>query len=81
MMLLLTNNRDQLDAVLKDRSLEQNAVEEALRLDAPVQGLFRTASEDVDVGGVRIPRERTSKSFMLRAIATRHDFPMPNASM
>jgi cytochrome P450/nitrite reductase/ring-hydroxylating ferredoxin subunit len=56
MMLLLINNRDQLDAVLKDRSLEQNAVEEALRLDAPVQGLFRTASEDVELGGVGIPK-------------------------
>jgi cytochrome P450/nitrite reductase/ring-hydroxylating ferredoxin subunit len=56
MMLLLMNHRDQLEAVLRDRRLEQNAVEEALRLDAPVQGLFRSATEDVDIGGVKIPR-------------------------
>jgi cytochrome P450/nitrite reductase/ring-hydroxylating ferredoxin subunit len=56
MMLLLMNHPDQLDAILKDRALEQNAVEEALRLDSPVQGLFRTALEDVEIGGVRIPR-------------------------
>jgi cytochrome P450 len=56
MMLLLMNNPGQLHAVLADRSLEQNAVEEALRLDSPVQGLFRSATEEVEVGGVRIPK-------------------------
>jgi cytochrome P450/nitrite reductase/ring-hydroxylating ferredoxin subunit len=56
MMLLLANHPDQLDAVLRDRRLEQNAVEEALRLDAPVQGLFRSATQDVEIGGVKIPR-------------------------
>src|SRR5208282_4535649 len=56
MMLLLMNNPGQLAAILKDRRLEQNAVEEALRLDSPVQGLFRTALADVEIGGVRIPR-------------------------
>jgi len=56
MMLLLLNNPDQLAAVLKDRSLEQNAVEEALRLDSPVQGLFRTATQEVEIGGMRIPK-------------------------
>jgi len=56
MMLLLLNNPEQLAAIIEDRSLAQNAVEEALRLDSPVQGLFRTALEDVEVGGVRIPR-------------------------
>jgi cytochrome P450/nitrite reductase/ring-hydroxylating ferredoxin subunit len=56
MMLLLMNNPDQLESILRDRSLEQNAVEEALRLDSPVQGLFRTATQDVEIGGVRIPK-------------------------
>jgi cytochrome P450/nitrite reductase/ring-hydroxylating ferredoxin subunit len=56
MMLLLMNHPNQLDAVLRDRRLEQNAVEEALRLDAPVQGLFRSATENVNIGGVKIPR-------------------------
>ncbi|HXR26214.1 MAG TPA: cytochrome P450 [Candidatus Binataceae bacterium] len=56
MMLLLLNDRAQFDAVLKDRSLAANAVEEALRLDSPVQGLFRTATREVELGGVRIPQ-------------------------
>lgn len=55
MLLLLLNNRDQFEAVLRDRSLGANAVEEALRLDSPVQGLFRSATREVEVGGVRIP--------------------------
>jgi cytochrome P450 len=56
MLLLLLNNPDQLAALLEYRSLEQNAVEEALRLDSPVQGLFRTATQEVEIGGVRIPK-------------------------
>lgn len=56
MMLLLMNNRDQYEALMADRGLEESAVEEALRLDSPVQGLFRTATRDVEIGGVAIPR-------------------------
>jgi cytochrome P450 len=56
MMLLLMNNPDQLENILRDRRLEQNAVEEALRLDSPVQGLFRTATQGVEIGGVGIPQ-------------------------
>jgi cytochrome P450/nitrite reductase/ring-hydroxylating ferredoxin subunit len=56
MMLLLMNDPDQLAMIIEDRRLGQNAVEEALRLDSPVQGLFRTALADVEIGGVRIPR-------------------------
>jgi cytochrome P450 len=56
MMLLLMKNPDQFAAVIKDRRLVDHAVEEGLRLDSPVQGLFRTAQQDVEIGGVRIPR-------------------------
>jgi cytochrome P450/nitrite reductase/ring-hydroxylating ferredoxin subunit len=56
MMLLLMNNRDQYEALMADRGLEESAIEEALRLDSPVQGLFRTATTDVEVGGVAIPK-------------------------
>lgn len=31
-------------------------LEEALRLDSPVQGLFRVATEDTELGGVAIPK-------------------------
>jgi len=54
-VLLLMKNSAQLAAVMDDRRLVQNAVEEALRLDSPVQGLFRTATQEVEIGGVEIP--------------------------
>lgn len=54
-MLLLLQNPAQMDAVRADRTRIPNLIEEALRLESPVQGLFRTAKVDVEVGGVRIP--------------------------
>jgi cytochrome P450 len=41
--------------VRADRSLVDGVVEEALRFEAPVGGLFRQALADVEVGGVTIP--------------------------
>ncbi len=41
--------------VRADRSLVDGMVEEALRFEAPVGGLFRQARTDVEVGGVTIP--------------------------
>jgi len=39
-----------------DRQLVPQAIEETLRFDPPVQGLFRIATEDTAVAGVKIPR-------------------------
>lgn len=39
-----------------DPSLVAGFVEEALRLETPVQGLYRTATEDTEIGGVAIPK-------------------------
>jgi cytochrome P450 len=55
MMRLLLTHPDQLAKVQADRSLIPNMVEEALRLESPVQGLFRVATVDTEVGGVSIP--------------------------
>lgn len=54
-MMLLCQNPDQLDAVAKDRSLIGNLVEETLRVESPVQGLFRVAKCHTELGGVKIP--------------------------
>jgi cytochrome P450/nitrite reductase/ring-hydroxylating ferredoxin subunit len=56
MILLLLSNRGQLELLLRNRALEAETVEEALRLESPVQGLFRTATRDCEIGGVRIPQ-------------------------
>lgn len=39
-----------------DRSLVRNFINEALRWEAPVQGLYRTAKEDVTLAGTAIPK-------------------------
>ncbi len=39
-----------------DPSLIAGFVEEALRLETPVQGLYRTATADTEIGGVAIPK-------------------------
>lgn len=53
----LLQNPDQLDAVRKDPALLPAAVEELLRAEPPpVPGVFRHATEDVQVAGVTIPR-------------------------
>lgn len=54
---LLETNPDQKAALLED--LEDRAfaaVEEGLRMDPPIHGLFRTATVDAEIDGVSIPR-------------------------
>ncbi len=50
----LATNPDLQAQVRNDRSLVENLIEEALRFEAPVQGLFRVATEPIDFHGVQI---------------------------
>ena len=50
----LLDDTEQLNKLLGDPSLDANAVEESLRLDAPVLGLYRTAVGDQQLSGVDI---------------------------
>ncbi|MCT8346161.1 cytochrome P450, cyclodipeptide synthase-associated [Photorhabdus temperata] len=52
----LISNPSMLDAVVKDRSLVRDALEETLRLASPVQLIPREASEDVTISGIKIPK-------------------------
>jgi len=52
---LLIDHPDQLALVRSDPRLVANLVEESLRLETPVQGLYRTATRDAVVGDVTIP--------------------------
>ena len=54
-MMLLVRNPDQLRLVTEDSSLIPNMIEEAMRLESPVQGLFRVAKAASEIGGVKIP--------------------------
>jgi cytochrome P450 len=53
---LLLSNPEQLQALRDDPSLISGAIEEALRMISPVHAMFRTALEDVEIGGVKIPK-------------------------
>jgi cytochrome P450 len=55
----LLTHPDQLDAVRKDRSLIPQAIEEGLRWEAPLTGISRKASKDVEIFGVKIPKDAT----------------------
>ena len=55
-MLLLIENPDQQKILRNDLSLVPNFVEESLRLESPVQGLFRVTKEETELGGYTIPK-------------------------
>jgi cytochrome P450 len=55
MMRLLGEHPEHWDAVRQDPAAIPGIVEETLRLSSPGQAMFRTATRDVDLGGVRIP--------------------------
>jgi cytochrome P450 len=63
---LLLEHRDQLDALLSDPQGWDNAVDEALRYDSPVQVTVRIATEDTTVAGRPVP-EGTPVVLMLGA--------------
>jgi len=54
-MLALLDNPDQLAMVQAKLALVPNLVEEALRYDAPVQGSFRMTTQEVEIGGTKVP--------------------------
>ncbi|MFT3926901.1 MAG: cytochrome P450 [Myxococcales bacterium] len=53
---LLLRNPTQLALLRSNPSLTAQAVEEGLRMDAPVQSLFRRVTEDTTVGGTSLPK-------------------------
>jgi cytochrome P450 len=55
--------------IVSDRSLIPNAIEESLRFDPPVLGLFRTNEEPAVIAGVEIPAK--TKVMSLYASANR----------
>lgn len=77
-MLLLLESPERLARLRADPSGIRNFVEEALRMETPVQGLFRQTLGDVTVGDVTIPKGAV---VMLRHGAVNRDpakFPDPD---
>jgi cytochrome P450 len=52
----LLANQDQWQAVVADRTLIENAVEEMLRYDPPILGWRRITTKQTSVGGVDLPK-------------------------
>jgi len=76
-MMFLLRNPDELDKLRRRPELVPNAVEESLRCETPVQGMWRVATRDVELGGEKL----SAGSFMmLRYAAANRDpavFPDP----
>src|SRR5262249_37501653 len=51
----LLSRPEQLAALREDRSLMRRAIEEGLRWEAPLTGIARTATREVELDGVKIP--------------------------
>jgi len=68
---LLARHPAQRDLLVEQPGLIRGAVEELLRLTSPVQGLARTTTRDVTIGGVHIPRDR--KVLLLYGAANRDE--------
>lgn len=77
-VLALLAHPDTLAQVQRDPSLIPSVVEETLRYDGPVQGIFRQATQDVELSGTTIPAG--SLVFPLFASADRDErkFPDPD---
>jgi cytochrome P450 len=69
LLLSLLSEPDLWRALLANPSLIPNAVEEGLRQDAPIPGMFRTATQDVTLAGVAIPSG--ARVFLAFAAANR----------
>jgi cytochrome P450 len=54
-MSLLMDNPGQMADLVADASLVPGAVEEFLRMEAPVRGMFRTTTRSVEIGGAKLP--------------------------
>jgi cytochrome P450 len=66
----LLQNPDELDKLTANRDLLPNAIEEAIRLETPVCGMWRVATRDVKLGGQEIP---SGAMVMLRYAAANRD--------
>lgn len=78
MVTTLLDHPDQLEKLKADMSLLPNAVEETLRYAGIVPTLPRLTTEDVEVGGVKIPAGRIVMPFFMAANRDPRRFPDPD---
>jgi cytochrome P450 len=74
----LLDHPDQLARVVADPALVPAAIEETLRWDAPVQIVFRNATQDVEIAGTRIPKGAYVAPLLGSANRDERRFPDPD---
>jgi cytochrome P450 len=74
----LLDHPSELARLANDPSLVPAAVEEALRYDSPVQVVFRTATQDVELAGTRIPKGAYVAPLLGSANRDERQFPDPD---
>jgi cytochrome P450 len=78
LLFALLSHPDQLDAIRAERSLIPQAIEEAVRWDAPLLNITRVATRDTELAGVPIP-QGSSVMPMLGAANRQEDrYPEPD---
>jgi cytochrome P450 len=77
-LLALLRNPEQLARLRGEPELLDNAIEELLRYDSPVQATVRIATEDVAVGGAVIPKDAVAVTLLGAANRDPAAFPEPD---
>ena len=78
-MWLLLREPGLYERVRDDRSMVEQFVEEALRLESPTQGLYRLVAHDAEINGVTIPAGSTLHIRYGAANRDERMFPNPDA--
>jgi cytochrome P450 len=74
----LLDHPSELARVAADPALVPDAIEETLRYDPPIQMLFRTATQDVEIAGTRIPKGSYVVPLLGSANRDERQFPEPD---
>jgi cytochrome P450 len=77
MMRLLGEHPNEWKRVQEDSSRIERIVEESLRLSSPTQGIFRIATEDVELAGVIVPKG--ARLVLVYGAANRDEIVYPDA--
>jgi len=75
---LLMTQREHWQAIMDDPKIIPKMVDELLRFDCTVMGFFRTTTEDVEIGGVTIPKGAAVFPIYNSANVEATRFPEPN---
>lgn len=77
-LLSLLDHPSEMAVLRQEPALIPNALEEVLRFDSPAQALYRVASQDVEIAGVKIPAGASVLPLVGSANRDPQKFPAPD---